>query len=73
MQIHDFYKGLTNTSHTLIDASIEGPLIKKNEDEAYELLKGMANNNYLWSSERLPPLKKVVGILEVDAITKLTD
>ena len=46
--------------------------MKKNEDEANELLEDMTNNKYLWPSERLPPLKKVLEIHEVDAITKLT-
>ena len=34
MHILNFYKGLTSTSRTLIDASSEGALMKKNEDEA---------------------------------------
>ena len=45
--------------------------MKKNENEAYELLKDMVSNNYLWSSERLPPPKKVAGIHEVDALINL--
>ena len=46
--------------------------MKKNEDKAYELLKDMATNNYLWPSKQLTPPKKVVVIHEVDALTQLT-
>ena len=71
MKIHGFYKGLTSIYWTWLDASAEGAIIKKNENEAYQLLDDMATNNYLWSSQRLPPTKKIVEVYEVDAITKL--
>jgi len=71
MQVHNFYNGLSGTTRTLIDASAGGALMKKTEDEAYELLEDMATNNYQWPSERSLP-KKTVGLHEVDAITNLT-
>ncbi|XP_024022201.1 uncharacterized protein LOC112091842 [Morus notabilis] len=48
-----------------------GALMKKTEDEAYELLEDMATNNYQWPSERSIP-KKIAGLHEIDAITNLT-
>ena len=72
MQIHNFYKGLPRDAHTLINALVGGKLMKKNESEAYELLENMTSNNYLWPNERLPPPKKVVGIHEIDVISKLS-
>ena len=71
MQVHNFYNGLTGTTRTLIDASAGGTLMKKTDEEAYELLEDMATNNYQWPSERSTP-KKVAGVHEVDAITNLT-
>ena len=71
MQIHSFYKGLTSIARTLLDTSARGAIMKKNEDETYELLEDMDANKYLWSSERLTPLKIVIEIHEVDATTKL--
>ena len=71
MQVHNFYNGLSGTTRTLIDASAGGALMKKTEDEAYELLEDMATNNYQWPSERSIP-KKTAGLHEVDAITNLT-
>ena len=47
MQIYDFYKDLTSDSQTLIDASARGALMKKKENEAFELLEDKASNNYL--------------------------
>ncbi|XP_024031895.1 uncharacterized protein LOC112094656 [Morus notabilis] len=70
-QVHNFYNGLSGTTRTLIDASAGGALMKKTEDEAYELLEDMATNNYQWPSERSIP-KKTAGLHEVDAITNLT-
>ncbi|XP_024025398.1 uncharacterized protein LOC112092750 [Morus notabilis] len=71
MQVHNFYNGLSGTTRTLIDVSAGGALMKKTEDEAYELLEDMATNNYQWPSERSIP-KKIAGLHEVEAITNLT-
>ena len=70
MQIYNFYKGLTSNSRTLINASTRGAMMKKNENKAFELLEYMAFNNYLWPNERLPPLKKVARVHDIDVILK---
>ena len=46
--------------------------MKNNENEAYDQLEDMASNNYLWPNKRLPLLKRVVGINEIDMISKLS-
>ena len=62
MQTQNFYKGLDSTTQTMIDASARGALIKKNENEAYELLEDIASNLYMWSYERSMPHRKIDGI-----------
>jgi len=44
--------------------------MNKTDDEAYNLIEGMALNNYHWSTERSQP-KWVAGKLEVDPLTLL--
>ena len=38
MQVHHFYNGLSRPSRTLIDASVGGVIMGKNEVEAYQIL-----------------------------------
>ncbi|XP_062119374.1 uncharacterized protein LOC133833134 [Humulus lupulus] len=45
--------------------------MRKSANEAYDLLEEMAMNNQQWSSERSSS-RKVAGLYEVDAISKLT-
>ncbi|KAM6592910.1 hypothetical protein CsatA_000613 [Cannabis sativa] len=56
---------------TLIDATAGGAFMRKSANEAHELLEEMALNNQQWPTER-SQAKKVAGMHEVDAITKLT-
>jgi len=44
--------------------------MSKTEDEAYNLIKEMAFNNFQWSSKRAQP-RQVGGKLEVDTFTLL--
>jgi len=55
----------------VIDAATGGTLMSKKEEEAYNLIKDMALNNYQWSSERGQP-KWVGGKYNIDALTLLT-
>ena len=48
-----------------------GTLISKTKDEAYNLIKEMALNNFQQSSERAQP-KEVRGKLQLDAISTLS-
>ena len=60
--------GLTRTT---IEAIASGAVMGKSVDEAYELLKEMASNNYQWPSERLVSIRKVVGVHEIDVLIAL--
>ncbi|XP_062103987.1 uncharacterized protein LOC133815123 [Humulus lupulus] len=71
MLVHNFYNGLCGTTRTLIDAAAGGAFMRKSANEAYDLLEEMANNNQQWPSER-GNSKKVAGLHEIDAISKLT-
>ncbi|XP_062117695.1 uncharacterized protein LOC133831427 [Humulus lupulus] len=71
MLVHNFYNGLCGTTHTLIDAAAGGAFMRKSANEAYDLLEEMAINNQQWPSER-DNSKKVAGLHEIDAISKLT-
>ncbi|XP_060959491.1 uncharacterized protein LOC133030733 [Cannabis sativa] len=71
MLVHNFYNGLVGNTRTLIDAAAGGAFMRKSANEAYDLLEEMALNNQQWPTERSQS-KKVAGVLEVDAITKLT-
>ncbi|XP_062118241.1 uncharacterized protein LOC133831846 [Humulus lupulus] len=70
MLVHNFYNGLCGTTHTLIDAAAGGVFMRKSASEAYDLLEEMAMNNQQWPSERSSS-RKVAGMYEVDAISKL--
>ncbi|XP_062099705.1 uncharacterized protein LOC133805537 [Humulus lupulus] len=72
MLVHNFYNGLCGTTRTIIDAAAGGAFMSKSANEAYELLKEMATNNYQWPSERAGSNNKVAGVHELDAITTLT-
>ena len=45
MQVHHFYNGLSVPTRTLIDASMGGAIVGKNEIEAYQILEIIALNN----------------------------
>ena len=42
--MHTFYNGLNASAKTIIDASIGGALMKKNTDQAYEILEDTTTN-----------------------------
>ena len=62
MQIQNFYKGLDSTTKTMIDSLARGALMKKNVNEAYDLLEDMVANIYMWSYARSMPPKKTSRI-----------
>ena len=45
MQVHTFYNGLSDSSRTIIDASVGGDLMKKTTDQAYGIQEDMATNS----------------------------
>ena len=70
MPVHHFYNGLTSTTRTLLDALAGGALMRKSEDEAYQLLENIAINNNQWPSERVA-LKKPAGMYDIDVLSNL--
>jgi len=60
MIIQAFYNGVASSIRFTIDAVAGGTLMRKTEDEAYNLIKEMALNNFQWSTKRGQP-KRVGG------------
>ena len=71
MQVHHFYNGLSCLTRTLIDASVGGAIMGKNEVEAYQILENIALNDCQWLVERVAP-KKPVGVFDLDMFTNLS-
>ncbi|XP_030479468.1 uncharacterized protein LOC115696721 [Cannabis sativa] len=69
--LHESWERLVGNTRTLIDAAAGGAFMRKSANEAYDLLEEMTLNNQQWPTKR-SQTKKVAGMLEVDAITKLT-
>ena len=69
MQVHHF-NGLSAPMRTLIDASVGGTIMGKNEVEAYQILENIALNNCQWQFERVVP-KKQAGAYDLDVLTNL--
>jgi len=54
----------------MVDAVADGALMRKDRDEAYELLEEMASNDYQWQTERATS-EKVVGMHGPNDITAI--
>ncbi|KAH9647957.1 hypothetical protein KPL70_025394 [Citrus sinensis] len=52
IQLETFYNGLKPSTRLMVDASVNGALLSKSYNEAYEILERIANNNYQWPSTR---------------------
>ena len=61
MQVDTFYNGLRDATITVINASIGGALMKKNTDQAYEILKDAVTNDNQWPRDRITQGKVVGG------------
>ena len=71
MQVHYFYNGLSHPTRTLIDASVGGAIMGKNEVEAYQILENIALNDCQWPVERATQ-KKPSGVFDLDMLTNLS-
>ena len=71
MIIQTFYNVVTQVVQCTIDVVAEGTLMKKMEDEGFNLIEEMALNNFPWPTKRGQP-KQVGGKLEVDTLTFLS-
>ena len=54
----------------MVDAAAGGVILRKDRDEASELLEEMASNDYQWQKER-ETLEKVAGTHEPNNITTI--
>ena len=61
MQVHTFYNDLSDSTRTVIDASVEGALMKKTIDQVYGFLEDMATNSNQWPRDRMIPRKAMGG------------
>ena len=61
MQVHTFYKGLSDSARTIIDASVGGALMKTTTDQAYEILEDTTTNTNQWPRDRSTPRKSLEG------------
>ena len=70
-----FYDGLSKLSKMSLDHSASGSIhLKKTPTEAQELIDMVANNQFMYTSERNPvnngtPMKK--GVLEIDTLNAI--
>ena len=60
MQVHTFYNGLSDSTRTVINASVGGVLMKKTTDQAYGILEDMAANSNQWPRDWMI-LRKAMG------------
>ena len=56
----------------MVDASTNKDLLSKSYNEAYEILKRIANNNYQWSSTRQTVARGTTWVHNVDALIALS-
>ena len=61
MQVHTFYKVLSDSARTIISASTGGALMKKTTDQAYEILEDTTTNTNQWPQDRSAPKKPLAG------------
>ena len=62
MQVHNFYNGLSDSTRTVIDASVRGTPLKKTTDHPYGILEDMATKSNQWPRDRMIPRKAVGGV-----------
>ena len=71
MQVHHFYNGLSRTTRTLIDASVGGAILGKNEVEAYQILENISLNDCQWPVERVAS-KKPARVFDLNMFKNLS-
>ena len=72
MQVHTFYNGLSDSTRTVIDASIGGALMKKTTDQAYGILEDMAISSNQWPKDNWI-LRKAVGGANIEVLRNLVN
>ena len=72
LQLETFYNGLNPSTRLMVDTSVNGALLSRSYNKAYEILKRIANNNYQWPSTRQAGARGTVGVHNVVALTTLS-
>ncbi|KAA3477418.1 UPF0746 protein [Gossypium australe] len=67
-----FYNVLNAHTRMVVDASTNVTLLDKSDNEAYEILEKITNNDSHYPTTRVRIDKRVTGAMELDAITSLT-
>ena len=70
MQVHTSYNNMRDATRTVIDASAGGALMKKNTDQAYEILEDTTTNTNQWPRDRITPVK-VVGSINNEVLSNM--
>ncbi|KAH9679446.1 hypothetical protein KPL71_026137 [Citrus sinensis] len=72
IQLGTFYNALNPSTRLMVDASVNGALLSKSYNEAYEILERIANNNYQWPSTRQAAARGTTRVHNVNALTALS-
>ncbi|KAA3474218.1 Retrotransposon gag protein [Gossypium australe] len=67
-----FNNGSNAHTRMVVDACANGTLLDKSYNGAYEIQERITNNNYQYRTTRVGTGRRVVGAIELDAITSLT-
>ena len=57
---------MSSATKTLVDVAVGGSLMRKNIEDAYQLIEKIVANAYQWPS-KITTLKKTLGVRELDA------
>ena len=68
--MHTFYSRLSDSTWTVIYASVGGALMKKTTYQAYRILEDMATNSNQWPRDRVA-VRKIVGGPNLDVFNNL--
>ncbi|KAH9679445.1 hypothetical protein KPL71_026137 [Citrus sinensis] len=72
LELGTFYNALNPSTRLMVDASVNGALLSKSYNEAYEILERIANNNYQWPSTRQAAARGTTRVHNVNALTALS-
>ena len=70
--MHTFYKGLSDSTIIVIDASTRGDLTKKTKDQVYRILEDMATNSNQWPKDKVVP-RKAMGGTNIEVLSNLVN
>ncbi|KAL4347644.1 hypothetical protein GQ457_17G008940 [Hibiscus cannabinus] len=66
-QVVMFYNGVNSPARMMLDASANGTLLDKSQEEAFDILDRVASNDYQFPTTRLGAGRRAPGMLDLDA------